>query len=59
MSNFTMLVNDIQSSIDYGDFENGISKWGVSNNMTIGKLLSIFSELITIFDLYFKKNQYG
>lgn len=56
MSNFTMLVNELQSSIDYGDFENGISKWGVRNNMTVGKLLSIFSELITIFDLYFKKN---
>lgn len=56
MSNFTMLVNELQSSIDYGDFENGVSKWGVRNNMTIGKLSSIFSELITIFDLYFKKN---
>lgn len=57
ISNFTMVVNELQSSIDYGDFENGVSKWGVRNkDMTIGKLSSIFSELITIFDLYFKKN---
>ena len=56
MSNFTMLVNELQSSIDYDDFKNGVSKWGVRNNMTVGKLLSIFSELITIFDLYFKNN---
>lgn len=57
IGNFTMLVNELQSSIDYGDFENGVSKWGVRNkDMTIGKLSSIFSELITIFDLYFKKN---
>ena len=57
IGNFSMLVNELQSSIDYGDFENGVSKWGVRNkDMTIGKLSSIFSELITIFDLYFKKN---
>ena len=27
-ANFNMVVNDIQSNIDYSDFEKGVKKWG-------------------------------
>ena len=56
LGNFNMIVSDLQSNIDYSDFEKGVKKWGVrSAQLTTGKLADTFSELLDTFDLYFKK----
>lgn len=53
--NFNMIVNDLQSSIDYSDFREGVKKWGQRNtNVTTGYLEELFGELLKTFDVYFK-----
>lgn len=56
ISNFNAIVSDLQSNIDYSDFENGIKKWGVRDSQnTTGKLSDTFGNLLNTFDNYFKK----
>lgn len=56
LGNFNMIVSDIQSNIDYSDFEEGVKKWGVRNEqLTTGMLADMFGELLDTFDLYFKE----
>ena len=55
IGNFNMIISDLQSNIDYSDFEKGVKKWGVRDvQLTTGKLADTFSELLDTFDLYFK-----
>lgn len=62
-ANFNTVVNDIQSSIDYSDFEKGVKKWGQRDTkVTTGYLADLFGDLLNAFDIYFnlnKKNNYG
>ncbi len=52
--NFNMIVNDLQSSIDYSDFEKGVKKWGQRDTrVTTGYLEELFGELLKTFDVYF------
>lgn len=56
--NFNMIVNDLQSSIDYSDFREGVKKWGQRNtNVTTGYLEELFGELLKTFDVYFNLNK--
>lgn len=56
--NFNMIVNDLQSSIDYSDFEKGVKKWGQRDTkVTTGYLEELFGELLKTFDLYFNLNK--
>lgn len=56
--NFNMIVNDLQSSIDYSDFEEGVKKWGIRNTkVTTGYLEELFGELLKTFDVYFNLNK--
>ena len=53
-----MIVNDLQSSIDYSDFEKGIKKWGQRDTkVTTGYLEELFGELLKTFDVYFNLNK--
>ena len=55
VGNFNLIISDLQSNIDYSDFKKGIDKWGVRDaQLTTGKLVDTFSELLDTFDLYFK-----
>lgn len=52
--NFNMIVSDLQSSIDYSDFEKGVQKWGIRDTkVTTGYLEELFGELLKTFDVYF------
>ena len=54
--NFNAIVSDIQTNMDYSDFEKEAKKWGVRNaNNTTSSLSDTFNELLSYFDLYFKK----
>lgn len=56
--NFNMIVSDLQSSIDYSDFEKGVKKWGIRDTMvTTGYLEELFGELLKTFDVYFNLNK--
>lgn len=56
--NFNMIVNDLQSSIDYSDFEKGVKKWGQRDTrVTTGYLEELFGELLKTFDVYFDLNK--
>lgn len=56
--NFNMIVNDLQSSIDYSDFKKGVQKWGIRNTkVTTGYLEELFGELLKTFDVYFNLNK--
>lgn len=56
--NFNMIVNDLQSSIDYSDLREGVKKWGQRNtNVTTGYLEELFGELLKTFDVYFNLNK--
>ena len=56
--NFNMIVSDLQSSIDYSDFEKGVQKWGIRNTkVTTGYLEELFGELLKTFDVYFNLNK--
>ena len=55
INNFNLIVNDLQSSIEYSDFEKGIKKWGVKDStLTLGSLSKKFESLLKTFDSYFK-----
>ena len=55
VSNFNLIVSDLQSNIEYSDFEKGIEKWGVRDSaLTTGSLSKKFENLLKMFDLYFK-----
>lgn len=55
VGNFNLIISDLQSNIDYSDFKKGVDKWGVRDaQLTTGKLADTFSELLDMFDLYFK-----
>ena len=55
INNFSLIVNDLQSSIEYSDFEKGIKKWGVRDSaLTTGSLSKKFENLLKMFDSYFK-----
>ena len=57
-ANFNMVVNDIQSSIDYSDFEKGVKKWGQRDTkVTTGYLVDLFGDLLNAFDIYFNLNK--
>lgn len=54
--NFNAIVSDIQTNMDYSDFEKEAKKWGVKDaNNTTSRLSDTFNELLSYFDLYFKK----
>lgn len=54
--NFNAIVSDIQTNMDYSDFEKEAKKWGVKDaNNTTSSLSDTFNELLSYFDLYFKK----
>mgnify|MGYP000989233590 FL=1 len=56
--NFNMIVNDLQSSIDYSDFEKEVKKWGQRDTkVTTGYLEELFGELLKTFDVYFNLNK--
>ena len=56
--NFNMIVNDLQSSIDYSDFEKGVQKWGIRDTkVTTGYLAELFGGLLRTFDVYFNLNK--
>lgn len=56
--NFNMIVNDLQSSIDYSDFDKGVQKWGVRDTkVTTGYLAELFGGLLRTFDVYFNLNK--
>lgn len=56
--NFNMIVSDLQSSIDYSDFEKGVKKWGKRDTkVTTGYLEELFGELLKTFDVYFNLNK--
>lgn len=56
--NFNMIVSDLQSSIDYSDFEKGVKKWGQRDTkVTTGYLEELFGELLKMFDVYFNLNK--
>ena len=56
--NFSMIVSDLQSSIDYSDFEKGVQKWGIRDTkVTTGYLEELFGELLKTFDVYFNLNK--
>lgn len=56
--NFNMIVSDLQSSIDYSDFEKGVQKWGIRDTkVTTGYLEELFGELLKTFDVYFNLNK--
>lgn len=56
--NFNMIVNDLQSSIDYSDFKKGVQKWGIRDTkVTTGYLEELFGELLKTFDVYFNLNK--
>lgn len=56
--NFNMIVNDLQSSIDYSDFKKGVQKWGIRDTkVTTGYLAELFGELLRTFDVYFNLNK--
>ena len=56
--NFNMIVNDLQSSIDYSDFEKGVKKWGQRDTkVTTGYLADLFGDLLNAFDIYFNLNK--
>lgn len=56
--NFNMIVSDLQSSIDYSDFEKGVKKWGQRDTkVTTGYLEELFGELLKTFDVYFNLNK--
>ena len=55
LGNFNLIVSDLQSNIEYSDFEKGIEKWGVRNStLTTGSLSKKFEGLLKMFDSYFK-----
>lgn len=57
-ANFNTVVNDIQSSIDYSDFEKGVKKWGQRDTkVTTGYLADLFGDLLNAFDIYFNLNK--
>lgn len=57
-ANFNLIVNDIQSSIDYSDFEKGVKKWGQRDTkVTTGYLADLFGDLLNAFDIYFNLNK--
>ena len=54
--NFNAIVSDIQTNMDYSDFEKEAKKWGVKDaNNTTSRLSDTFNELLSYSDLYFKK----
>lgn len=56
--NFNMIVSDLQSNIDYSDFEKGVKKWGQRDTkVTTGYLEELFGELLKTFDVYFNLNK--
>lgn len=56
--NFNMIVNDLQSCIDYSDFKKGVQKWGIRDTkVTTGYLEELFGELLKTFDVYFNLNK--
>ena len=56
--NFNMIVNDLQSNIDYSDFEKGVKKWGQRDTkVTTGYLADLFGDLLNAFDIYFNLNK--
>ena len=56
--NFNMIVSDLQSSIDYSDFEKGVKKWGQRDTkVTTGYLEELFGDLLKTFDVYFNLNK--
>ena len=55
LGNFNLIVSDLQSNIEYSDFEKGIKKWGVRDSaLTTGSLSKKFEILLKMFDSYFK-----
>lgn len=57
-ANFNMVVNDLQSNIDYSDFEKGVKKWGQRDTKeTTGYLADLFGDLLNAFDIYFNLNK--
>lgn len=57
-ANFNLIVNDIQSNIDYSDFEKGVKKWGQRDTkVTTGYLADLFGDLLNAFDIYFNLNK--
>ena len=57
-ANFNMVVNDIQSNIEYSDFEKGVKKWGQRDTkVTTGYLADLFGDLLNAFDIYFNLNK--
>ena len=55
LGNFNLIVSDLQSNIEYSDFEKGIKKWGVRDSaLTTGSLSKKFEILLKTFDSYFK-----
>ena len=55
LGNFNLIVSDLQSNIEYSDFEKGIKKWGVRDSaLTTGSLSKNFESLLKMFDSYFK-----
>ena len=55
IGNFNLIVSDLQSNIEYSDFEKGVKKWGVRNStLTSGSLSKKFENLLKMFDSYFK-----
>lgn len=57
-ANFNMVVNDIQSCINYSDFEKGVKKWGQrETKVTTGYLADLFGDLLNAFDIYFNLNK--
>ncbi len=56
LGNFNLIVSDLQSNIEYSDFEKGIKKWGVRDSaLTTGSLSKKFESLLKMFDSYFKQ----
>ena len=55
LGNFNLIVSDLQSNIEYSDFEKGLKKWGVRDSaLTTGSLSKNFESLLKMFDSYFK-----
>ena len=55
VNNFNLIISDLQSNIEYSDFEKGIKKWGVRDSaLTTGSLSKKFESLLKTFDSYFK-----
>ena len=52
VNNFNLIVSDLQSNIEYSDFEKGIEKWGVGDStLTTGSLSKKFENLLKMFGM--------